>query len=91
MIKSNLTLTPNLPFLYALLKYNYDPSAHLLKQLRITWGSSYEYKRVSFDERPSFIVMSVAVNGKSRIRMARYRPFSKRTDHPMSKEEIGPD
>jgi hypothetical protein len=56
MIKSNLTLTPNLPFLYALLKYNYDPSAHLLKQLRITWGSSYEYKRVSFDERPSVLL-----------------------------------
>jgi len=53
MTKLHLTPTPNLPFLFALLKYNYNPSAHLLKQLRITWVSSCEHKRVNFDERLS--------------------------------------
>ena len=57
MIKLHLTLTPNQPLLYSLIKYYYDRSEHLLKQLRITWVSSREYKRVSFDERPGGAVV----------------------------------
>ena len=57
IMKIHLTQPPNLPFLYSSLKYNYhyDPSAHLSKQLRILGVSSYEYKGVSFDERPSIV------------------------------------